>query len=303
MEPVKEIWMDGSFVKWEDATVHVLTHTLHYGLGVFEGIRCYETPKGPAIFRFQDHMDRLYRSAHIVGITPNIGKEEVSEAVKELIRRNALSSCYIRPIIYLGYGGMGVAHTDVPVQTTVAVWVWGAYLGEEGLRNGIRVKVSSFTSHHVNSYMTKSKTCANYAVSQLARMEALRDGYDEALMLDPEGLVAQGPGENIFLVRGDTLKTPPLTGVLEGITRDSVLQIAEARGIPVREEPFARDEVYIADEAFFTGTAAEITPIREVDNRKIGCGAPGPVTGTLQDAFFRVVRGEDETYKNWLTSV
>ncbi len=303
MEPVKEIWMDGSFVKWEDATVHVLTHTLHYGLGVFEGIRCYETPKGPAIFRFQDHMDRLYRSAHIVGITPNIGKEEVSEAVKELIRRNALSSCYIRPIIYLGYGGMGVAHTDVPVQTTVAVWEWGAYLGEEGLRNGIRVKVSSFTSHHVNSYMTKSKTCANYAVSQLARMEALRDGYDEALMLDPEGLVAQGPGENIFLVRGDTLKTPPLTGVLEGITRDSVLRIAEARGIPVREEPFARDEVYIADEAFFTGTAAEITPIREVDNRKIGCGAPGPVTGTLQDAFFRVVRGEDETYKNWLTSV
>ncbi|MEE8110064.1 MAG: aminotransferase class IV, partial [bacterium] len=173
----------------------------------------------------------------------------------------------------------------------------------EGLRNGIRVKVSSFTSHHVNSYMTKSKTCANYAVSQLARMEALRDGYDEALMLDPEGLVAQGPGENIVLVRGDTLKTPPLTGVLEGITRDSVLRIAEARGIPVREEPFARDEVYIADEAFFTGTAAEITPIREVDNRKIGCGAPGPVTGTLQDAFFRVVRGEDETYKNWLTSV
>ncbi|MFQ5914650.1 MAG: branched-chain amino acid transaminase [Nitrospinota bacterium] len=303
MEPVKEIWMDGSFVKWEDAKVHVLTHTLHYGLGAFEGIRCYETGKGPAIFRFQDHMDRLYRSALIIGITPNIGKEEVSRAVIELIQRNGLSSCYIRPIIYLGYGEMGVAHTNVPVQVSVAVWRWGAYLGEVGLKQGIRVKVSSFASHHVNSYMTKSKTCGNYAVSQMARMEVIGDGYDEALMLDPAGLVAQGPGENIFIVRDGTLKTPPLTGVLEGITRDSVLRLADARDIPVREEPFARDEVYAADEAFFTGTAAEITPIREVDNRKIGCGRPGPVTQGLQDAFFRVVRGEDEVYEHWLTYV
>jgi branched-chain amino acid aminotransferase len=303
MEAVKEIWMDGAFVKWEDAKVHLLTHTLHYGLGVFEGIRCYETVKGSAIFRFGEHMDRFYNSAHIVGIQPNMDKEETHRSIIELIGRNGLTSCYIRPIIYLGYGEMGVNNQAAPVHTAAATWKWGAYLGEDGLKNGIRVKISSFTSHHVNSYMTKSKTCANYGVSQMAKMEAVRDGYDEAIMLDPAGMVAQGSGENIFLVRNGALKTPPGVGVLEGITRDTILQLADAHGIKLSEEPFARDELYIADEAFFTGTAAEITPIREVDNRRIGTGRPGPVTQTLQDAFFRAVRGEDETYEKWLTAV
>lgn len=303
MESAKEIWMDGSFVRWEDAKVHILTHTLHYGLGAFEGIRCYETAKGSAIFRFRDHMDRLYRSAHIIGITPNMDQEETSRAMIDLIRRNGFTSCYIRPIIYLGYGEMGVANAKAPVHMAGAVWKWGAYLGEEGLRKGIRAKVSSFTSHHVNSYMTKSKTCANYAVSQMAKMEAVRDGYDEAVLLDAAGMVAQGSGENIFIVRGGALKTPPLVGVLEGITRDTVIRLAEARGLRVSQEPFARDELYIAEEAFFTGTAAEVTPIREVDRRKIGCGQPGPVTRDLQEAFFQVVRGEDEAHRHWLTLV
>lgn len=303
MEPVKEIWMDGTFVNWEDAKVHILTQTLHYGLGVFEGIRCYETAKGPAIFRYREHMDRLYRSAHIVGITPNIDQAKCSRAVLELIRRNGLTSCYIRPIIYLGLGEQGLAYTRSPVHTAAAVWQWGAYMGDEGLKKGIRVKVSSFTHHYVNSLMTKSKTCGNYVVSMMARMEALRDGYDEALILDTAGMVAQGPGENIFIVRGGVLKTPSLAGVLEGITRDSVIQLAGARGMAVREEPFARDELYIAEEAFFVGTAVEVTPIREVDNRRIGGGEPGPVTRTLQEAFFRVVRGEDEAYDHWLSHV
>jgi len=303
MEPAKEIWMDGTFVKWEDAKVHILTHSLHYGLGAFEGIRCYETTKGSAIFRLREHMDRLYDSVHILGITPNIEKDQASEAIIELVRRNGLSACYIRPLIYLGYGEMGVNNKNSPVHMSIAVWKWGAYLGEHGLEKGIRVKISSFTSHHVNSYMTQSKTTGNYAVSQLAKREAVEDGYDEAIMLDPAGFVAQGSGENLFIVRDGLLKTPDLVGVLEGITRDCVMQLAKIHGYSVSEQPFARDELYIADEAFFTGTAAEITPIREVDNRKIGCGKPGPVTRMLQDAFFSVTRGEDESHEHWLTFI
>ncbi|HJM42187.1 MAG: branched-chain amino acid transaminase [Nitrospinota bacterium] len=303
MKPVKEVWMDGAFVPWDDANVHILTQTLHYGMGVFEGIRCYETVRGSAIFRFREHMDRLYRSAHIVRIDPNIPQEELSGAIPDLIGRNSLSSCYIRPIIYLGLGEQGLAYHNAPVQTAAAVWEWGAYMGDEGVKDGIRVKVSSFTHHPVNSTMLKSKTCGNYVVSMMARMEALQDGYDEALMLDPGGMVAQGPGENVFIVRNGILKTPSLAGVLEGITRDSVMRLAEAEGLEVREEPFARDDLYIADEAFFVGTAVEVTPIREVDNRTIGSGRPGPVTQKLQEAFFRVVRGEDGAYDHWLTPV
>jgi branched-chain amino acid aminotransferase len=303
MEPVKEVWMDGSFVAWDDAKIHILAQTLHYGFGVFEGIRCYETNRGPAIFRYREHMDRLYRSAHIIGLSPNIGQEECTAAVLELIRRNGLTSCYIRPIIYLGLGDQSLAFTHSPVQTAAAVWEWGAYMGDEGIKKGIRVKVSSFTHHYVNSHMTKSKTCGNYVVSMMARTDALRDGYDEALILDTAGMVAQGPGANIFIVRDGVLKTPSLAGVLEGITRDAVIRFAEVKGFPVREEPFARDELYIADEAFYVGTAVEITPIREVDNRTIGSGQPGPITQELQEAFFRAVRGEDKSHDHWLTHV
>lgn len=303
MKPAKKIWMDGDFVDWDDARIHVLTHTLHYGLGVFEGIRCYKTSKGSAVFRLPEHIDRFYRSAHIVGMDPNVPKDDTYQAVLELIRRNGHDACYIRPIMFLGYGTMGVSNLDAPVHSAIATWEWGAYLGEEGLAKGIRVKISSFTSHHINSYMTKSKTCANYAVSQMAKMEAVRDGYDEAIMLDAEGAVAQGSGENVFIIRDGTLKTPPLVGVLEGITRDSVIKLANAHGLETKEESFARDELYIADEAFFTGTAAEITPIREVDNRQIGSGRLGPVTKTLQESFFETVRGESRDHEEWLTFV
>ena len=301
MEPVKKIWMDGSLVGWDEAKVHILTHTLHYGLGVFEGIRCYETERGPAIFRLPEHLDRLFHSAHIAGLKSPYSREEVSEAIRLLIRTNSLRSCYIRPILYLGYGEMGINHSRCPVSASVVVWRWGAYLGEEGLTRGVRVKVSSYTSHHVNTNMTKAKVCGNYALSQLAKMEAIRLGYDEALLLDIAGMVTQGSGENIFIVRGGRLKTPPPPGVLEGITRDSVMRLAERAGLRALEEPFARDELYIADEAFFTGTAAEVTPIREVDDRPIGRGEPGPVTRQLQGAFFQVVKGKDREFEHWLT--
>lgn len=301
MEPVEKIWMNGSLVGWGEAKVHILTHTLHYGLGVFEGIRCYETERGPAVFRLPEHLDRLFHSAHIAGLKSPYSREDISQAIGLLIRANALRSCYIRPIIYLGYGEMGINHSRCPVDLSVVVWRWGAYLGEEGLTRGVRVKVSSYTSHHVNTNMTKAKICGNYALSQLAKMEAIRLGYDEALLLDPAGMVTQGSGENIFIVRRGRLKTPALPGVLEGITRDSVMRLAERAGLRILEEPFARDELYIADEAFFTGTAAEVTPIREVDGRPIGRGEPGPVTRQLQGAFFQVVKGKDREFDHWLT--
>lgn len=298
-----KIWMDGEFVPWGEAKIHVLTHTLHYGLGVFEGIRCYRTERGSAVFRLEEHMRRLYDSVRITGLNAPVAREEFAEALLETIRVNKVEACYVRPLIWVGYGSMGVNPKGAPTHAMVAVWTWGAYLGEEGLAKGIRVKVSSFTSHHPNSYMTKAKTTGNYAVSQMAKLESVASGYDEALMLDPEGLVTQGSGENLFIVRDGVLKTPPLHGVLDGITRETVMRLADEQGLEVRVAPFARDEVYVADEAFFTGTAAEVTPIREVDDRTIGAGEPGPVTRRIQAAFFEVVNGRDESKLDWLTFV
>ena len=288
------IWMDGEFIPWDEAKVHVLTHSLHYGLGVFEGIRCYETTKGPGIFRLDEHVRRLFDSAKIVGLEISHSKESISEAIQETVLRNELNACYIRPLIWLGYGSMGVNPAGAPVHSMVAVWKWGAYLGEEGIEKGIRVKISSYTSHHPNSYMTKAKTTGNYVVSQLSKMEAVRAGYDEALMLDPEGFVTQGSGENLFLVRDGVLRTPPLQGVLAGITRETVLRIAEELGIPIEISSFARDEIYIADEAFFTGSASEITPIRKIDDHEFSDGKAGELTLKIQELYYNIVRGKNE---------
>ncbi len=303
LQTTEKIWMNGSFVTWNDAKVHVLTHTLHYGTGVFEGIRCYKTDAGPAVFRLPEHVDRFFGSAHILQMDIPFTREAVTEAILETIRVNRIEACYIRPLAYIGYGGMGVYPKDNPVQISIAVWPWGKYLGEEGIKNGIRVKISSFSRPHVNSTMSRSKTTSNYANSLLAKREALKDGYDEAMLLDADGYVAEGSGENVFIVRKGVIKTPPLTSVLEGITRETVMQIAAERGMRVVEERFPRDDLYIADEAFFTGTAAEITPIREVDNRTIGTGKPGPVTKELQAAFFEIVHGRSSRHADWLTPV
>ncbi len=303
MKPVQKIWLNGELVDWEKATTHILTHTLHYGLGIFEGIRCYKTDQGPAVFRLQEHIDRLYDSAKITRIPIPYRPEELIEATFDLIRVNDLEECYIRPLAFLGYGRMGLNPIGLPVSVAVAVWPWGAYLGEEGLTKGIRAKISSFTRHHPNVMMTKAKVCGNYVNSQLAKAEAIENGYDEAIMLDPWGNVAEGTGENLFIVRRGDLKTPPLTAILEGITRDSVIELARTMGVGLREEAFSRDELYAADEAFFTGTAAEITPIREIDGRTIGSGKPGHVTTKLQQSFFDVVKGRDPAHEHWLTYV
>jgi branched-chain amino acid aminotransferase len=295
--------MDGSFVDWDKAQVHVLSHTLHYGLGAFEGIRCYDTVRGPAIFRLPEHLDRLLQSAHIAGIKVPFSRSELKQAIIETVNVNDLRECYIRPLIYLGYGEMGINNATNPVCVAIAAWPWGAYLGEGALTQGIRVKISSFTRHHVNVMMTKAKIVGNYANSQLAKMEAIRSGYDEAIMLDPQGTIAEGSGENIFIIRRGELKTPALTAILEGITRNSIVDLARHMGLTVHEAILSRDEVYIADEAFFTGTAAELTPIREVDDRTIGSGRPGPLTAKLQEAFFRVVQGKDDTFQDWLTYI
>ncbi|MBI4709567.1 MAG: branched-chain amino acid transaminase [Nitrospirae bacterium] len=299
----KKIWMNGKFVDWHQANVHILTHTLHYGLGVFEGIRCYKTQKGSAVFRLKEHVNRLFNSCHIMQITPEFQPDKISRAIIESIKINRLDECYIRPLVYLGYGVMGIYPKDSPVKVAIAVWPWGAYLGEEGIKNGIRLKISSFTRHHVNVSMTKSKTCGDYVNSILAKREAVFCGYDEALLLDTAGYVAEGSGQNIFIVRNGVLKTTPLTSVLEGITRNSVIAMAQREKIPVKEVNFSRDEVYIADEVFLTGTAAEITPVREVDGRIIGKGKPGPVTKKLQDLFFNIVKGRNKSYKSWLTYI
>lgn len=299
----EKIWMDGSFVRWDDANVHILTHTLHYGLGVFEGIRCYNTPKGPAIFKLDEHIKRLFKSAHIFLMEIPFSQNEIKKAVIETVRVNKLKECYIRPIVYIGYGAMGLYPKGNPIRVAIAVWPWGAYLGEEGLEKGIRVKVSSFIRNHVDSAMTRGKVCGYYVNSQLAKKEAISCGYDEALLLDTEGYVSEGSGENIFIVRDGTLKTTPLTSILEGITRDSVITIAKDSGIEVKEERFTRDEAYIADEAFFTGTAAEITPIRELDGRIIGEGKAGKITKKIQDSFFSIVKGKNKKYQSWLTYV
>ncbi len=299
----KKIWFDGKFVDWADANVHILTHTLHYGTGAFEGIRCYKTKKGSAVFRLQEHVDRLFKSCRILQINPPYTPEEIKKAIIESVKINKLKECYIRPIIYIGYGAMGLYPKDNPIKVAVAVWPWGAYLGEEGIKNGIRVKVSSFTRLHVNVTMTKSKTCGDYVNSTLAKREAVSCGYDEALLLDRDGLIAEGTGQNIFIVRDGVLMTPPLPSVLEGITRKSIIEMAQKIKIQVREVNFTRDQLYIADEAFFTGTAAEVTPIREVDGRIIGKGRPGAITKKLQSLFFKIVKGESKAYKSWLTYI
>lgn len=299
----EKIWMNGAFVKWDDAKVHILTHSMHYGTAVFEGIRCYKTDAGSAVFRLQEHVNRLFESAHICQMEMPFTRDAVVEAILETIRVNKIDACYIRPLAYLGYGAMGIFPKENPVQISIAVWPWGSYLGEEGLNNGIRVKISSFTRPHVNSTMVRSKTTANYANSLLAKREALKDGYDEAMLLDTDGYVAEGSGENVFMVRKGVIKTPPLTSILEGITRESIIELAAERGMKLVEERFTRDELYVAEEAFFTGTAAEITPIREVDNRRIGTGKPGPVTKELQTAYFDCVHGREAKHGKWLTYV
>ena len=304
VEKLKKIWMDGKFVDWDNANIHILSHTLHYGLGAFEGIRCYLCDDGnSAIFKLKEHIDRFFNSAHIGQIDIPFSKEEITNAIIETVKINGLKESYIRPIVFIGDGAMGIHPQNNPIRVAIAVWKWGAYLGDDGLKNGIRVKTSSFTRHHVNIMMTKAKICGNYVNSVLAKREVVQDGYDEAVILDTEGYVCEATGENIFIVQKGDLKTPPLTSVLPGITRDSVISIALDRGIRVIEERFTRDELYVSDEAFFTGTAAEITPIRQVDNRSIGNGKPGEVTQTLQNIFFDIIRGRQEKYKKWLTYI
>ena len=295
--------MDGSFVNWADANVHILTHSLHYGLAAFEGIRCYKGKSGSAIFRLHEHVDRLFESAHIGMMVIPYERKQVAEAIVETVRVNKLDACYIRPLVYIGYGAMGVYPGDNPIKLAIAAWKWGAYLGDDALANGMRACVSSFTRHHVNVSMTRGKISGYYVNSIFAKREAKANGYDEAILLDPEGYVSEGTGENIFLVRKGRIKTTPLTSILEGITRNSVIDLAREQGVAVAEERFTRDEMYIADEVFVTGTAAELTPVREIDNRRIGTGKPGPVTLALQKRFFSIVRGEDPAHESWLTRV
>ncbi|MBV8464613.1 MAG: branched-chain amino acid transaminase [Burkholderiales bacterium] len=297
------IWYDGKLVPWRDATTHVLTHTLHYGMGVFEGVRAYETSRGAAIFRLQDHTDRLFNSAKILGMAIKHSKDELNDAQRAVVRENGLKSCYLRPMAFYGSGKLGVAPPVDDVHVIVAAWPWGAYLGAEGLEKGIRVKTSSFTRHHVNVTMCKAKANGNYMNSILANNEATRDGYDEALLLDVDGYVAEGSGENIFVIRKGKMYTPDLTSCLDGITRNTIFHLAKELGLDIIEKRITRDEVYIADEAFFTGTAAEVTPIRELDGRTIGEGSRGPITTKLQSMYFATVKGEDAKRAEWLTLV
>lgn len=303
LNKTEKIWMNGKLVAWDDAKVHVLTHTLHYGLGVFEGIRCYNTPKGPAVFRLDEHIHRFFQSAHIFLMDIPFTEAQIKKAITDTVKTNKLKECYIRPIAYIGYGAMGLYPKENPVDVSIAAWPWGAYLGEDGLEKGIKVKTSSFIKNHVNSNMSRGKVCGYYVNSQIAKKEAISCGYDEALLLDTEGYISEGSGENVFIVRNSLLKTTPLTSILEGITRDSIIEIARSYGIEVVEERFTRDEVYISDEAFFTGTAAEVTPIRELDGRKIGEGKAGKITKKLQAAFFDIVHGKNRKYSSWLTPV
>ncbi len=297
------IWFDGTLVPWREAKVHVLTHTLHYGMGVFEGIRAYEAVQGTAIFRLEAHVDRLLRSAHILGMSMPYDKKTLSDACRAAVRENGLKSAYIRPMCFYGSEGMGLRADNLKVHAIVAAWSWGSYLGAEGMEKGIRVKTSSFTRHHVNITMCKAKANGNYMNSMMALREALSCGVDEALLLDVDGYVAEGSGENIFIVRDGVLCTPELTSALDGITRDTIFKLAAELGVEVREKRITRDEVYIADEAFFTGTAAEVTPIRELDGRKIGSGARGPVTTRLQALYFDQVHGRRKEHPEWLTPV
>lgn len=297
------IWLDGEMVDWRDANIHVLTHTLHYGMGVFEGVRAYNTPKGPAIFRLQEHTDRLFRSAHILRMPMPFDKETINQANIKAVAENNLDSAYIRPMVFYGSEGMGLRADNLESHVMVAAWSWGSYLGDDGLEKGIRIRTSSYTRHHVNITMCKAKANGNYMNSMLALREALECGYDEALLLDNEGYVAEGSGENIFIVRNNKIYTPDLTSALEGITRETVVQLANESGYEVIEKRITRDEVYVADEAFFTGTAAEVTPIREVDGRTIGSGSRGPITKELQEKYFACVKGESPEHEAWLTYI
>jgi len=297
------IWMDGDLVPWREANVHVLTHTLHYGMGVFEGVRVYDGVDGSAAFQLQAHTDRLFDSAAIMQMALPFDKETITAAQLEVVKQNNLKSAYIRPMAFYGSEGMGIRADNLNVHLSIAAWDWGSYLGEEGMTKGIRIKTSSYTRHHVNISMCKAKANGHYINSMLALKEAVADGYDEAMLLDNEGYVAEGSGENIFLVKDGVIYTPDLTSALNGITRKSVFQIAKKLGYEMVEKRITRDEVYICDEVFFTGTAAEVTPVREVDNRTIGAGARGPVTEKIQSMFFDIVNGRNEDFKHWLTPV
>ncbi|HWI78096.1 MAG TPA: branched-chain amino acid transaminase [Ramlibacter sp.] len=299
-----KIWMDGEMVEWRNAKIHVLTHTLHYGCGAFEGVRAYNTVNGTAIFRLQEHTERLFNSAKILRMNIPFSKEQVSQVQRDVVRANKLESCYIRPLTWIGSQKLGVSPKGNQIHLMVAAWAWGAYLGEEGMQRGIRVKTSSYTRHHVNITMTQAKAVSNYTNSIMANMEALDDGYDEALLLDSAGFVSEGAGENVFVVKGGVVYTPDLSaGALNGITRNTVLHICKDLGIELVQKRITRDEIYIADEAFFTGTAAEVTPIRELDRIEIGAGSRGPVTAKIQAAFFDIVNGRNPKYAHWLTKV
>ena len=297
------IWFDGQMVPWRDAQVHVLTHTLHYGLGVFEGVRAYQTDRGTAIFRLEDHTDRFFRSAHILGMKIPYDAKTLNDAQIAVVKENGLASAYVRPLAFYGSEGMGIRADMLKTHIAIATWEWGAYLGEEGLEKGIRVRTSSFTRHHVNITMCRAKACGNYINSILALQEALSAGADEALMLDSAGYVMEGTGENIFVIRDGVVYTPDLTSALEGITRDTVIRLIAESGLELREKRITRDEIYVADEVFFTGTAAEVTPVRDLDGRQIGSGTRGPVTQMLQAKYFDCVQGRDSQHDDWLTFV
>jgi len=290
-------------VPWREATTHVLTYTLHYGAGCFEGVRAYETPKGTAIFRLQEHTRRLFNSAKIIGMAMPWSEDELNEAQLEVLRVNQLKEAYLRPMVFYGSEGMGLRATGLKTHVIVAAWTWGSYLGADGMERGIRVKTSSFSRHYVNSSLCRAKANANYLNSSMALNEVLKDGYDEALMLDPEGYVAEGSAENIFVITNGVISTPDVTSALDGITRRTVMQLAQDMGYTVRERRITRDEVYVCDEAFFTGTAAEVTPIREIDNRPVGSGSRGPITQKLQAAYLAQVKGQSERYPEWLSHI
>ncbi|MBM4295841.1 MAG: branched-chain amino acid transaminase [Deltaproteobacteria bacterium] len=304
VEKAKFIWLDGKFIPWDEAHVHIMTHSLHYGLGIFEGIRAYQTHDGrTAIFRLKEHIRRLYDSAHVMQIDIPYAQGEIEQVCAEILKVNGQKEAYLRPLAFVGDGVMGLHPQNNPIRVAIISWIWGAYLGDEGLKKGIRAKISSFARHHVNVMMTKAKATGNYINSILAKREVTALGYDEAILLDTDGYVAEASGENIFLARDGVIKTPPLTAVLPGITRDCLITLARDFGIPVVEEIFSRDELYLADEIFMTGTAAEVTPVREVDGRRIGAGKPGPIATKLQAAYFEVVKGENPRYQQWLTYI
>jgi branched-chain amino acid aminotransferase len=305
VEKLQKIWIDGELVAWDDAQVHLLTHSIHYGLGAFEGIRAYKRANGKsAIFRLQDHIDRLFDTCKMVLMQPKFTREQIIEACHATLKANDLEEGYLRPMIFVGEGAMGIYAPNNPIRATVIAWKWGAYLGDEALKSGIRVKISSFARHHINVSLAKAKMMGQYTNSILAKREAKLGGYDEAILLDPNGYVSEGSGENVFIVKKGVLHTPDLaSSILEGITRDTVITLAREMGLEVREGRITRDQLWLADECFFTGTAAEITPVREVDNRAIGAGTVGPITKKLQDKFFAVVRGSDNSHSEWLTAL